>query len=117
MIQLSLTKEKFKATIQLIHSIIASIRNNKSNLTNWNLAQANAHVFFLHELSIKMRSKLVLIEDKPGDHRLKYSINEMQALVIVTYKDIIKPDSPGMNPYCYSIFEEISTPIFQKLLS
>lgn len=117
MIKLSLTKDKLKSTVQMVHALIESIRKNKNSLNDWPLIQANAHLYVLDDLSRRMRSKLVLMEDKSGIHPVKYSINEIQAMILISYNDILSHDSPGMNPYSYSLFKEISGTLFQKLLS
>lgn len=117
MTKMKLTKDKFKALIQVIDSIREKLITDKSNLKDWPLAVANAHLFVLNDLSRRMRSKLPMMEDHPGNKSIRYEINAIQALVFMSYKNTIMPDSPGMSPYTYSVFIEISDPIFQKLLS
>ena len=115
--KLILTKDKFKAIIQVIDCIRFQLLQNKINLKDWPLAVTNAHLFVLDDLSRRMRSKLPMMEDKPGNKVVRYEINAIQALVLVSYDDLVKPSSAGMDPFAYSIFKEISGTIFQKLLS
>jgi len=110
MIKLKLTKDKFIALINSVTAITECLRNNKKDLTGWPLMHANAHLMVLEELSRKMRSKLVLMEYRPGTYTFTWSINEIQALVFITNKGIFNPD-----PYTLAIIEEISSPFFRKL--
>lgn len=117
MIQFKLTKDRFKAIIQVVDAIRAQIKKTKHDLKQWDLAMANGHLFVLDELSRKMRSKLVMIEHHSGSKKMTYSFDAIQCLVMMNHSDMVKPDAPGMDPYSYSIFKEISDPISLKLLS
>ena len=117
MTKLKLTKDKFKAIIQVIDSQRFQLKKNKFTLKDWPLAVVNAHLDVLDDLSRRMRSKLPMIEDKPGNHPIRYEINSIQALILMSYNELVNPTSPGMDPFAYSIFNEISAPLFQKLLS
>lgn len=112
MIRLKLTKNKLITAIHAVCSMTDSLRNSKKNLKDWPLVQANAHLYVLEDLSRKMRSKSILVENKQGQHALIYSINEIQGLVFITNKGNFPAD-----PYTMSIIEEISNVIFLKLLS
>jgi len=112
MIKLKLTKNKLITFINSITQITECLRANKKNLKDWSLIQTNTHLLVLDELSRKLRSKLILIETKPGHYHLTYSINEMHALVFISHKSIYTPD-----PYTMAVVEEISSSIFLKLLS
>lgn len=112
MIKLKTTKNKFIATINAVGQMAASIRNNKKNLKDWPLVQANAHLFVLEEISRKMRSKMIMLETKRDHHAFTYSINEIHGLVFITNKGNFPAD-----PYTMSVIEEISNIIFLKLLS
>lgn len=90
----------------------ASLKNTKKNLKDWPLVQANAHLYVLEDLSRKMRSKVIMLETKQGQHAFTFSINEIQGLVFITNKGNFYPD-----PYTMSVIEEISNVIFMKLLS
>lgn len=112
MIRLKLTKNKLLTAKDAVGCMSDSIRNNKINLKGWPLVQANAHLYVLEDLNRKMRSKAILVETKPGQHPVIYSINEIQGLVFITNKENFPAD-----PYTMSIIEEISNVIFLKLLS
>lgn len=112
MIKLKLTKNKLITFINSVTQITECLRTNKKDLKDWQLIQANTHLLVLDELSRKLRSKLILIETKPGQHNLTYSINEMHALVYISHKGIYVPD-----PYTMAVIEDISSHIFLKLLS
>lgn len=112
MIKLKLTKNKLITFINSITQITECLRANKKDLKDWPLIQANTHLLILDELSRKLRSKLILIETRTGQHILTYSINEMHALVFISHKSIYTPD-----PYTMAVIEDISGVIFLKLLS
>ncbi len=114
MIRIKLTKDKFKSIIQVIDTIRLQLNKDKLHLKEWDLAMANAHLCVLDDLSRKMRSKLPLMEDKPGFHKLTWSVNENQALIIMSRKDL----GGGMeDSYNMATFQEISDPIYKVLLS
>lgn len=112
MIKLKITKNKFIAMVNSVTEIIDRLKQNKKKLEGWPLIHANAHLYMLEELSRKMRSKIVLIETKQGSHRMIFSINEIEAFAFVVNKDIFNQD-----PYTMAIIEQISGPIFLRLLS
>ena len=114
MIRIKLTKDKFKSIIQVIDTIRAQLKKDKLDLKKWDLAMANAHLFVLNDLSQKMRSKLPLMEDKPGNHKIMWSVNENQALIIMSRKDV---GGAMGDSYNMATFQEISGPIFKVLLS
>lgn len=112
MIKFKTTKNKFIATVNAVGNMASSIRNNKKNLKDWPLVQANAHLFVLEEISRKMRSKMILLETKSQHHAFTYSMNEIHGLVFIANKNNFPAD-----PYTMSVIEEISNIIFLKLLS
>lgn len=118
MIKLKITKDKLKSVIQIVGLITTQLRKDKPNLKEWPLAHTNVHLHVLDKISRKMRSKLVMLEDKPGNQVITYSIDEIHALVIVVNVKIDKDSQwREWDPYSKAVFQEISTVIFQKLLS
>lgn len=114
MIRLKITKDKFKSIIQVIDTIRVQLQKDKPDLKEWNLATANAHLYVLNDMSRKMRSKLPLLEDKPGNHKITWSVNENQALIIMARKDL---GGAMGDSYNMATFQEISVPIYKILLS
>lgn len=112
MIKLKLTKEKFITVINVITGITQQLRAYHGSLKyDITRMQANAHLYILDDLSRKMRSKLIMIEDKYNDHQFTFSINEMQALVFHVNTGICTH-----TPYATAIIQEISVPICKRLL-
>lgn len=111
------TKDKFKAFIQVIDFIRGQLEKEKFHPKRFSLAVIKAHLYVLDKLSRKMRTKLPMLEDRTGNHIIRYEIDPIQILVLISHKDITVPDAPGMNPYSYSVFMEITQHIYQKQLS
>ncbi len=103
----------------MIEIITKQLHKNKISEKEWPLARTNAHLDVLEELSRKIRSKLVLIEEKPLSSPLTYSISKIQAFILVANKDICKGSNQKsyLDPFSQALLEEISVPVFQKLLS
>lgn len=114
MIKLKITKIKLKAIVNAITAITNDLRT-RIQLMKYDMgrAQANAHLYILDDLSRKIRSKLILIENYPETYRLTFSINEMQAYVIIIADNKIFTSSP----YVMSIMSEVSDIIYKKLLN
>lgn len=112
MIKIKITKGKLASMVISITSLTQKLRADIHNM-KYDMARAstNAHLYVLDDLSRKMRSKLILLEDKPSIHQLYFSINEIQALVIIIHKQNI-----SHNPYSMAVMHEISDMIFKKLL-
>lgn len=112
MIRLKLTKDKFISIIKVVEAIIHQIETNLSvQPRDIVYARMNADIFELKELSRKMRSKLVMMEDHQRNHPFKYTITPTQASCIMQYKNSCSYDS-----YSISVIQEISVSIFHKLL-
>lgn len=112
MIKLKLTKEKFSLTIGVLTKVIHTLDNMLMGMKpTIEFCRVKSDFCELKELSRKMRSKLVIMEDKPNKHPLTYSVTEIQAFIIMYYRNICKHD-----PYSESIMNDISETIFKKLL-
>lgn len=114
MIKTRITKDQFRSIVQVIDTIRIQLKKDKLDLKEWDLAMANAHLFVLTDLSQKMRSKLPMMEDKPGHHKINWSVNENQALILMSRKNV---GNSMNNSFNMATFEEISGPIFKVLLS
>lgn len=112
MIKLKISKDKFIAIISSITGIRNKIYSGIPHL-EYNLlrAQANAHVYILDDLSRKMRSKLVLMENMQGSNKITFSVNEMQAFVIVSNSNVFTHSA-----YAMSVMNEVGETIFKRLL-
>lgn len=115
--KLTLTKDKLQAVVQILTSLIFQIENEIIYQKDWPRILSNAHLFFFREFSRKVRKKLINLEDARGDKRVRYQIDPMQAAVLLSHRDKVKADSPGMDAYAYGVFVEISGQLFKKLLS
>lgn len=112
MIKLKLTKDKFIAVISVLDAIIDRLNKQIPSMKqDMAYARIKADVYVLQDLSRKMRSKLVMIEDRSGSHPMTYSVTEPQACCIMQY---YTPNTK--QPYSMAIMQEISDPIYQKLL-
>lgn len=114
MIKLQLNKYKIVSLIRVTEAVLNKITNERNGL-NYSLkrAEISAHKFILQELSRKLRSKFVMIEHKPDMQNFFFSVNEMQAYVLILYKD-----TPiGKTDYDYITMQDLSVPIFKKLLN
>lgn len=112
MIKLKLTKDKFIAVINVVTIIIDVIEKKLHGMNrDMQFARIKSDLYELNELSRKMRSKFVMIENRSGDHTINFSVSETQAFIIVYYKEICKHPS-----YSMAILQEISDPIYKKLL-
>lgn len=115
--KLKLTKDKLKALVQVINFLITHLENEKKDLKEWPRIHCNAHLFVFRILSQKLRRKLITLENYPGSRKVLYEIDPIQATVLMTYKGRVMAGDAGIDAYAYGVFVEISTPIFQKLLS
>lgn len=112
MIKQKITKDKFIAIIHAITGITNKLRNDTQNMRYDVIrARTNAYLYIMDDLCRKMRSKLVLIENKPGTYSINLAVNEMQAFVLNLNKGICKYD-----PYTDSVFHELCDNLFKKLL-
>jgi predicted DNA-binding protein (UPF0251 family) len=113
MIQLKLTKDKFIAIINVVTVITQALDKQLAGMKrDMKFARVRSDISVLQELSRKMRSKYVMMEDKEGNHRVTLSVNEIQAFVIMYYRDIDKQEA-----YNSAVLHEISDTIFQNLLT
>ncbi len=116
MIKILTTKDKFKATIRALHVIIDQLEKNKAKYHEWDLVQTNAYLIVLHALSRKLRSKLIILENRPSNYKFRYSIDELHAMVLVYYYRMAQFKSQ-LDPYSDAALNEASVPIFLRLLS
>lgn len=112
MITLKITKDKYIAIINGITGITQKMRDDLKIMEHdMNRAQTNAHLDVWEDLSRKMRSKVVMMEKKPGNHKVNFSVNGIEALLFVVYRKACYQE-----PYIMATLQEISDPIFQRLL-
>lgn len=112
MIKLKLTKEKLSLVIGVLTKVIDTLDNTIMNMKpTIEFCRVKSDLCELKEISRKMRSKLVIMEDKPNKHPITYSVTEIQAFIIMYYRNICRYD-----PYSESIMNDISETIFKKLL-
>lgn len=114
MIKLQLNKFKIVSLIRITEAVVNRITNERQQLTySLKRAEITAHKFILQELSRKLRSKFILIEHKPDMQNFFFSVNEMQAYILILYKDT----AIGKTDYDYLTIQDLSVPIFKKLLN
>ena len=113
MIKLKLNKDKLISFARVVDDISKKLKAKISLMPVDILkAEANAHLANLKDLSKRIRSKLVMLEDEPGPKRLTYSVNEMQAFAVMKYEGLYEHD-----PYQKATIQEISVPIYKILLN
>lgn len=115
MIKILTTKDKFKATIQALQIIIDKLAKDKYQYQEWDRVFANAYLGTLNTLSRKLRSKLINLEEKPSNHRFRYSIDPIHAAAFMYYYRM-QAFKEKLNPYCISVMEEVSGSVLLKLL-
>ncbi len=115
MIQLKLDKFKIISLIKIVDLVNQDLTIYKTQLKySLKRAEVSAHLFILEELSRKLRSKFILVEHKPEHCRFMFSVNEMQAYVLILYKNNI----PFIgSEFDQAVMENISAPIFKHLLN
>lgn len=112
MIRLQLTKNKIISFSICICRIETELKQRISKMPmDIFRAEGNAHLNEIQQLSRHLRSKVILLEGLPGNKKTVYSISYTHAYIIIRYKGICTHD-----PYSMAILEEISSPLFQRLL-
>lgn len=113
MIRIKLTKDKLIAIAQVVAIIRDHLQKSIPSMPyDLTRVDANVHLYTLEELSRKLRSKIVMMEHEPGNKPITYTFTGNQALAIIKYKEIY-----NSSPYRMAILQEISEPMFKKLLN
>lgn len=114
MIKLQLNRYKLISLIKIVGEVIETVKADRAELhyTTKRMELA-AHLYTLQELSRKSRTKYISIEHKPPMQNFIFSVDEMQAYVLMLYKDI-RIEKTG---YDNLSMQEISVPIFKQLLN
>lgn len=114
MIKLQLNKFKIVSLIRITDAVIRKLEHDREALTySLKRGEMAAHNFVLKEFSRKLRSKFISIEEKPDMQNFFFSVNEMQAYVLVLYKD----SAIGKTDYDYLTIQDLSVPMFKRLLN
>ena len=100
----------------IVSDIISSLNTERNQLVHsLKRAEIAAHLFTLHQLNKKLRVKYIHVEDRFQDYNFNLSINEMDAYLLILYRDYshFTPEKS----YHLLTMQQISEPIFKHLLS
>jgi len=115
MITLQLSKHKIAALINIVNDTITVVSAERIQLRSLKRAELAAYLFVLKDLSQKLRKKQIAVEDRFSDYNFKLSINEMQAYLLILYRNdySLAPEKS----YYVLTQQKISEPIFKHLLA
>lgn len=115
MIQLKLNRFRLTSLIKISDLVTQDLINYRNQLKfSLKISEINAHIYVLRSLSTKMKKKYLSIEFKPEHCYFNFSIDPMQAHILMLYKDNRLADASGFD---IGTMQEISVPIFKQLLS
>ena len=115
MIKLQLNKYKLVSLTHIVNVITNTLYYQRQELKyTMKRAEISAHIFILQELSRKVKIKFIQVEHKSDLQQFFFSINEMQAYILMLYKDDCIDSSSG---YDMETMQELSVPCFKKLLN
>lgn len=115
MIKIKTTKQRIYVMVGIITEIVSGIKRGREVVqhTSAKRMEYAAHIFILEELSRKMRSKFVRLENQISTYKFQFSFNEMEAFVLMLYAGnrIIENDFQSL------VILEIKEPIYKHLLN
>jgi hypothetical protein len=115
MIKLQLNKFRLTALIKITDLVCKDLTDYREQIKfSMKRAEISAHIHVLRDLGTKLKKKYLSIEYKPEMQFFFFSVDEMQAYVLMLYKDNRLADASGFD---IGTMQEISVPIFKQLLN
>lgn len=116
MIKIKFTKDKIFSAVRVVNMVIEIILERRSipELKD-RRAEMATHLYELRDLLKKLSMKFIQAQCQDGSRGVLVSISPTQGYILQLYRSLLPADPE--TGYDLVILEEISKPVFQKLLT